>query len=642
MGVRLQDAASTTKKDESMPVESRIGDALLSPAELVNRFRAARVALTLEFAGAVDALAALALEALAQDAKPLAAACAGMTVLAEHVIWEQHCHMPRMLTVLSATGPESAVGADALCAWAGAAVAHDYGELPTWPAPDFAALLDRLGEAPPDIALALGCALGEVCERNGRDADFAALRAKLAGVELRAGASPFWRGHWSIVCAWHLVSFAKIDEALVRLEGAQTLAATHDLRSLGANAALQRARLIECHRDSAKAMVLANQALARGHALRTPLWWADEADVRCRIALHERDFHAAVGHARRAMGFVQVAAVWPACHVTYRANEAYALLGTGAFDEALACFEAIVETSLPRHLTQRAKCLAELTMLSAADRRGQWDASQQSALIDVLRRLRELEWPSVLPLLPDYIARLFARALASGIEVDWVCAAIRTRKLFAPKGAPAAWPWSVTVRALGAFEVTTDSGPLRQAAHDSRKAASKPLELLRYLAAHGHDAVPVDVVAEALWPGDRREGRHKAFEITVARLRRLLHSDVAIAVSDRRVRLNAHCVWVDVQACNDRLAECETPIETAIEGSRTVRAALDAALALYRAPLLQDSQESWAATARERVRARLGAALLRAMRWPETSALLGREWTLRAGSADPEVGRMIG
>ena len=172
---------------------------------------------------------------------------------------------------------------------------------------------------------------------------------------------------------------------------------------------------------------------------------------------------------------------------------------------------------------------------------------------DTLRVLRELEWPHTLPALPGHVARLFVRALETGVEAEWVRAAIRTRHLAAPPEAPESWPWAVRVRALGNFEVSTEAGRLP----NGRKAASKRLELLRVLAAHGHAAVRVDLIAESLWPGDGREGRKKAFEVTLARLRRLLDCDAAVVVHDNRARLNGEIVWSDVQALNDHLARGE-------------------------------------------------------------------------------------
>ena len=398
-----------------------------SRSELADRFLELRTALAAESPGALDRMAALAEQAAAAKDLPVTAASAGTAVLFEHVQWAGHRHASRMLGLLAAAGPDAAsAGPDGLFAWAGAAVAHDYGVLPSWPSPDIDMLMERARHAPNDAALALGCALAEVCERNGEDVEFAALHAQMAAFEVQDRASPFWRGHWSIACAWHLHSFGKVAEASQRLEMAQGLAAGHGLQGLGATAALQRARLIECRRD-----------------------------------------------------------------------------------------------------------------------------------------------------------------------------------------------------------------PVQAAA---RKASSKPLELLRFLGAQGHAGVPVDVVAAALWAGDGREGRQKAFDITVARLRRLLGNDAAVGVSDRRVRLNEQCVWIDAQALNDRLADGEA----AVERSAAANAALESALSLYRGPFLVDSREGWAGVARERLRARLAAALLRALRQPGAGAAQVREWTLRATSADPRVTELIG
>jgi hypothetical protein len=54
-----------------------------------------------------------------------------------------------------------------------------------------------------------------------------------------------------------------------------------------------------------------------------------------------------------------------------------------------------------------------------------------------------------------------------------------------------------------------------------------------------------------------------------------------------------------------------------------------------------DNGEAWAVAARERLRARLAAALLRAARWPGISASQAHEWSLRAVSADPQIEPLI-
>lgn len=592
-------------------------------------------ALSAQAPGALDRAAALALRAQAEGQLHLAVAAAGLVVLVEHLQASAYRHAMAMLGLLAAAGPQAAgSSADGLLAWAGASIAHDYGVLPSWPPANVALLMERAGSAPGDIALALACALGELCERHGEDAEFELLFAQVASVERQADVSPFWRGHWAIVAAWHLYAFAKVDQARERLLLAEQFAADHHLPALAAVAALQRARLIECTADPATALALAAQAAAVGDAASTPLWWADQADVRCRVALHAGDFHAALGHARRALGHLQMSGAWPGYQVTYLVQEGYALIGSGAAGDAAVRFQGLAEMQLPRYLAARVRCLAELTALIALGQRDGWDTLPDAPLSHAMRTLRELEWPGVLPLLPLHIGRIFCQALLQGAETDWVRAAIRTRRLAAPAGAPERWPWSVRVCALGGFEVHNDSGSVPGRAAEGRKAASKPLELLRYLACRGTEPASADMLARDLWPGDGRDGRQKAFEVTVARLRRLLAHDAALLVQDHGIRLNPDCVWVDVQALNDRLAEHER----APPGSVAAALALDAALKLYRGACLAHNGQAWALTATERWRARLAAALLREARQGGNaggSLGLARECVLRALSADP-------
>ena len=614
----------------------RVAPALASN-DLADRFAAARAGLGVEAPGALDAMAALATEALAAGQPTLAACAASSVVLVEHLTAALYRHAADMLGILAHVGPVAAEGPEGLVAWAGAAVAHDYGVLPSWPCADPALLLERAHRAPPDVALMLACALGEVCERNGDDAGFATMQAQMSGVEAGGAASPFWRGHWAIVCAWHLASFARNHEAMALLAQAQTLAREHGLRAMHATADLQCARLAVWDGDPAQVLAMADRAVSAGDPLRTPLWFADRADVRCRIALRALDFHAAVGHGRRAVGYLQAGNVWPGYQVTYRVNEAYALLGTGAHDEAIACLAALRERPHPPYLTARLECLSLLATLIAADRAGPWDGTHQAVLADAIRLLRELEWPNTLPSLPGHVARLFVRALETGVEVEWVRSAIRTRNLPAPPQAPESWPWAVRVRALGGFEVFTQEGRKGDGTRDARKAASKPLELLRLLAAHGNEAVRVESIAESLWPGDGREGRQKAFDITVARLRRLLDCDAAVIVYDHRARLNGEIVWTDVQALGDHLARGEA----AAAGSADAAAAFDAALLLYRGACLTDSTQPWARAAALALRERLAAALLRELRSADAGTTQRREWILRASAADPLLGAML-
>lgn len=602
--------------------------------KLAERFTAARAGLAAEAPGSLTAMASIAADALLAGRATMAACAASSVVLVEHVTAAMYRHSAEMLSILAEVGPAAGDGIEGLVAWAGAAVAHDYGVLPSWPAADMPLLLERAQRAAADVGLMLACSLGEICERNGDDAGFAALQAQMTSAPSGGDASPFWRGHWAIVCAWHHASFAKKSDAMGALAEAQAIALAHGLRELGATADLQGARLAAWNGDPAQVLASADRSVAAGDPARTPIWFADLADVRCRLALRALDYQAAVGHARRAVGYLQAGRVWPGYHLTYRVNTVYALLGLGAYDEAQESLSALRERPHPPYLTARLECLSLLAKLIAADRSGSWSATEQATLADTIRVLRQLEWPNTLPSLPRDVARLFVRALETDVEVEWVRAAIRARKLPAPPQAPESWPWPVRVRALGGFEVSTRGGRLG----DGRKASSKPLDLLRLLAARGHAAIRVDLIAESLWPGDGREGRQKAFEVTLARLRRLLDCDAAVIVYDHRARLNDEIVWSDVQALDDHLARGQA----AAAGSADARGALEAALLLYRGACLADVPQDWARAAATALRERFAAALLRELRVEHVgTGTQGREWMLRVTAADSLLATLI-
>lgn len=607
------------------------------PIDRMNSLDDLMLALALGMPDAPDRGAALALRAQLSDNCELAAAAAGTVVLFEHLQSAGYRHSKRMLGVLSAIGPDS--GADTeigLMAWAGAAVAHDYGVLPAWTQPPLARLLERASHASADKVLALACALAEVCERNGRDAEFSLIEAQVATVK-HASAAAFWRGHWAIVAAWHLCAFAKIGAAREHLAHARALAQQSALPQLTSAVDMQRARLIEWRLRPEVACALADDAVRGSTPAETPLRFADQADVHCRAAMRRQDFHAALGHARRAIGYLQLSEAWPAYQATYRVNEAYALIGVGAAEQAQLRLRAVAELGLPAYLVARVRCLADLAALISTEALEPMQADGLAALAATLRRLRELEWPGVLEMLPLQIGRIFALALGYRIEVDWVRAAIRTRDLPAPPRAPESWPWRVRVRTFGGFSVLAESGPLAGPAGEPRKAAAKPLELLRFLAAGGTDAVAADTVAQALWPGDGREGRRKALEVTVARLRRLLDCDEAVVVHDLTLRLNAERVWTDTRALGEQLEW----VEADLPDHAAARHATARAVALYRGACLADSAQPWALAAAERWRIMLSASMLRVSRMDGVSPSEGLEWRLRVTAADPMARRYL-
>jgi LuxR family maltose regulon positive regulatory protein len=109
-----------------------------------------------------------------------------------------------------------------------------------------------------------------------------------------------------------------------------------------------------------------------------------------------------------------------------------------------------------------------------------------------------------------------------------------------------------------------------------------------------------------LWPDAAGDAAQCSFDITLHRLRKLLHRDDAVMLSDRKVSLNARVVWTDtweftslVNEAFDLLAPSHSgvaPIGPMESLSRQI-------LSLYRADFLQTEEAlPWVLAARDRYR----------------------------------------
>lgn len=483
---------------------------------------------------------------------------------------------------------------------------------------------DALDRSEPDVVLLWCTAAAEWCERNGLDHGFSRLAPRAAIADADPSVSTWMRVHWRTAAAWHHDAFGRNAARDRCLDEAQAIAEAGGDADLAALAGLVRARLGLWRNAPDAALGLAQAAAALADERHAPLRLADAADVAARVALNRGDMHGALHHARRAAGLGETGAAPPSYLMTYRLYEAYALLGLGAWDEAVALIGRLVALRLPAWLVERIELLARLFALARDDRVGPWSAASRAALAAVLRRLRELEWPGVLAVLPEVVTRLWARALEEDIETAWVRAAILSRDLAPPALAwPAAWPWAVRLRVLGPFSCMV--GDLDLAAAPG-KAAARPLALLRRIAAEGgHDSVAAETVALSLWPGEGREGRDKALETTLGRLRRLLGHADAVLLHERRLRLNPRRVWLDAAA-----------LARVIDAGPDERGWVEA-LALWRGvPLADEPAAPWLDDWRQRWRGRLAAALLADEAQPGNRAR-----RLRAVAADPGLEALL-
>ncbi len=182
------------------------------------------------------------------------------------------------------------------------------------------------------------------------------------------------------------------------------------------------------------------------------------------------------------------------------------------------------------------------------------------------------------------------------------------------------WPWAFRVITFGDFRLYKDD----RAIEFSGKGPGRPAELLKVLLAQGGQHVRADQLADALWPNAEADYAHKSFTAALHRLRRLLGDDAAVILRDSRLSLDPALVWVDAWALEQTLADIDQAARAAHpqHPPETLAGLVDAALAAYGGPFLEDESEQPAYIAcREQVRARLLRCLARVARLWEDAGL---------------------
>jgi DNA-binding SARP family transcriptional activator len=183
----------------------------------------------------------------------------------------------------------------------------------------------------------------------------------------------------------------------------------------------------------------------------------------------------------------------------------------------------------------------------------------------------------------------------------------------------ACWRWPVRIYTLGPFEIATDADPPRC----ERKVPHKPLALAKALVALGGRDVRTERLIDILWDDTPEDGGLKAFEIAVHRLRKLLGSDSAVIVADRRVTLNPDIVWVDVWALEHALAALIGAVNAPEPDVSLLEAAAPGVLSLYRGHFLAaDADEAWQIPIKNRLAGRFQRFALRLGEYWESR----REW----------------
>jgi len=153
----------------------------------------------------------------------------------------------------------------------------------------------------------------------------------------------------------------------------------------------------------------------------------------------------------------------------------------------------------------------------------------------------------------------------------------------------------IQIRVLGGFELVIN----RERFANGVKPQRRPLDLLKALVAANGSMASACELADKLWPDSEGDTARNSLQVAIHRLRRLLGSDQAVVVQDRKVYLDHALCWVDLWAFAE---EAEWAMRSGPGHPKFVEQAV-AALRLYRGHLFsQEPEQAWMLTPRERVR----------------------------------------
>jgi DNA-binding SARP family transcriptional activator len=267
-----------------------------------------------------------------------------------------------------------------------------------------------------------------------------------------------------------------------------------------------------------------------------------------------------------------------------------------------------------------------------AKARSALDEEEESAGLEYLRRAMALGrsqgyvsmyywWEA------PVIAGLCSKALAEGIEVEYVRNLIRKRNLRPDHLGRTLenWPWPLKIFTLGQFKLERDGKRLVF----QGKAPQKAFLMLKALIALGGREVRQEQIIDLLWPESEGDTAHIAFKTLLSRLRQLLGVKDGITLQGGKVSLNPESCWVDTWAFEKSFSRAKEAWEEKRSLDRFGKAVrlTNAALDVYKGNFLQcEEGYDWTSSQRERLQkkflflvGKLGEHLMETRKWKEVA-----------------------
>lgn len=256
---------------------------------------------------------------------------------------------------------------------------------------------------------------------------------------------------------------------------------------------------------------------------------------------------------------------------------------------------ALLETLLPL-LDGGAHQRTRLCILAAQAAEAKWadDPGYGDRLRTLIDALRAANWTAILLNLPELLAVILADAIERDMNAEFCRSVIRERRLNAPDGRPAHWPWSLRIHLLGGFRLELD----RTAVQLSAKPPTRALDILRVLALSKGHVCSLEKLQDWLWPDLDGDQAKAAYEQALHRLRKFLGQAELVVQRDGLLRLAPDKVWVDLPDWESRVRSAALS-----EGYDAPLSDRERLVFEFPGPLLLHGPETgWSSPARERVR----------------------------------------
>ena len=188
--------------------------------------------------------------------------------------------------------------------------------------------------------------------------------------------------------------------------------------------------------------------------------------------------------------------------------------------------------------------------------------------------------------------------------------------------------WPLKIYTLGQFALLRDGQPVVF----SRKVQKRPLDLLKVLIAHGAARADVSALVGALWPDAEGDAAKVSFDSNLHRLRKLIDIEDILPLHEGRLSLDPARCWVDVWAFEELVNRVDAASHQPADAEARDGELVKELLRLYAGHFIEkESQDPWAASMRDRLRAKfvravttLGSRLEQRKQWESAIMLYSR------------------